>query len=169
MTLLLETKRLIIKAPILSDLNNWIAVHADADLKKQSDADIAQWLNYHILEFQQYGFSMCSVFLKENNVFIGRAGLFHYPSVDSKNPDIEMGYIIHKGHQGKGYATELANGLIKFAFDDLKVHKVVALTGVDNKISQRVLEKSGMKYLKKIQIDGEDLLLYEVLTPNASD
>ncbi|RDI43427.1 GNAT family N-acetyltransferase [Aquicella lusitana] len=162
MTIFLETKRLIIRAPSLSDYNNWLVVHAESDEMQYPNEVVEAWLNHHILEFQQNGFSMGSVFLKDNNEFIGRAGLFYYSGAIAEKADIEIGYIIHKKYWNQGYATELAKALIEWGFKNLSVSKIIALTRLDNKKSQHVLEKAGMQFVKKIQSEGEDFLLFEI-------
>lgn len=162
MTIFIETERLIIKAPSLSDLDDWCAVYAESDMKHYSKEVVMEWLNHHILEYKKYGFSICSVFLKDNDEFIGRAGLFCYVDIDSQKPDIEMGYIIHKKHWNKGYATEIAKALIDWGFTNLNITKLIALARIDNKKSQHILEKIGMHYVKQIHSEGEDFLFYEI-------
>jgi ribosomal-protein-alanine N-acetyltransferase len=48
---------------------------------------------------------------------------------------------------GAGYATEGAERITRFGFDDLGAKKIWAGAGVWNKGSCRVLEKLGMKYI----------------------
>lgn len=45
---------------------------------------------------------------------------------------------------GKGYGTETLERIIKFGFEDLKLHRVEAGCAVDNIASYKVMEKSGM-------------------------
>lgn len=45
---------------------------------------------------------------------------------------------------GKGYGTEALERIIKFGFEDLKLHRVEAGCAVDNIASYKVMEKSGM-------------------------
>lgn len=58
-------------------------------------------------------------------------------------PDI--GYSILPEENGYGYATEAATGLIAYAKRELGVKEVLGFCGVDDKRSQRVLEKIGME------------------------
>ena|SRR3990167_10173176 len=163
MSIFLETQRLLIKAPTPADFNHWCAVHADTDLNPISKDVIKTWLDYHIKDYKKNGFSMGSVYLKNTNTFIGRAGLFYYIHPDGSKPDVEMGYVLHKAYWNQGYATELAHALIHWGFTHLNIDKLIALTREDNNQSKRVLEKVGMHYVKKIRSEGDDFLLYEVL------
>ena len=49
----------------------------------------------------------------------------------------------HPDHWGKGYATEGAARVLRFAFEKLGLNRVEILPALDNKKSQRVAEKSG--------------------------
>ena len=45
---------------------------------------------------------------------------------------------------GKGYATEVVKTIIKFGFENLKLHRIEAGVATENTRSIRVLEKAGM-------------------------
>ncbi len=57
----------------------------------------------------------------------------------------ELGYTISRQHQGQGYASEGARGLLNYAFRTLKMHRVMASFDPRNAASRRVLEKVGMR------------------------
>ena len=57
----------------------------------------------------------------------------------------EFGYWIGKAFWGQGYATEAAESLLYFAFDDLKAESVWAGWFFDNPASGRVLQKLGCR------------------------
>jgi len=57
----------------------------------------------------------------------------------------EIGYLIHPDHHRHGYATEASRALLRLAFEDLRVHRVVAQLEARNEASARVLEKLGMR------------------------
>lgn len=58
-----------------------------------------------------------------------------------------IGYSIDKDEQGKGYMKEAVKLAVKYAFDDLQLHRLEASALVDNKRSQGVLEGCGFKKL----------------------
>jgi ribosomal-protein-alanine N-acetyltransferase len=81
------------------------------------------------------------IFLKSANEFIGAAGM--HLSADK----FKLGEIYYKLlplHWGQGYATEIAQSLIKFGFERMHLHKVEAGVQTENIKSIRVLEKVGM-------------------------
>jgi RimJ/RimL family protein N-acetyltransferase len=57
----------------------------------------------------------------------------------------EIGYIIHPDHHGHGYATEAGRAILRMAFEDLKLHRVIGRLESRNAASARVLEKLGMR------------------------
>jgi RimJ/RimL family protein N-acetyltransferase len=65
--------------------------------------------------------------------------------VSEEHRTAELGYIIHPDHQGRGYATEAGRAMLRIAFEDLTLHRVIGRTEARNIGSARVLEKLGMR------------------------
>ena len=61
----------------------------------------------------------------------------------------EFGYILNKSYWGQGYATEAAQIVLKLAFNDLGLDKLIATCDVQNRGSYRVMEKLGMHRVGK--------------------
>ncbi|VXB58265.1 GNAT family N-acetyltransferase [Nocardioides sp. AX2bis] len=55
-----------------------------------------------------------------------------------------IGYLVGPAHQGAGYGTEIATGLVSRAFDHHGIRRVEATCHPDNTASARVLEKAGL-------------------------
>jgi ribosomal-protein-alanine N-acetyltransferase len=62
-----------------------------------------------------------------------------------KTPEIGLFYAVHPDHQRQGYATEAASALIDYAFQSLKLKRLIATTRYENVASQGVMKKLGMK------------------------
>lgn len=56
----------------------------------------------------------------------------------------EIGYCIFPEYRGQGYCAEASKLALKYAFEDWKAHKVVAMCNEYNTASSRVMEKIGM-------------------------
>ena len=84
----------------------------------------------------------CWLILKKTGKdVIGVAGL------KSSNDRFKMGeiyYNLSPDFWGWGFATEVAQRLITFGFEKLKLHRIEAGVATENKRSIRVLEKVGM-------------------------
>ncbi|MCW1916717.1 GNAT family N-acetyltransferase [Luteolibacter sp. GHJ8] len=57
----------------------------------------------------------------------------------------EIGFLLHRRHWGKGFATEAARAVLTTALSLSRVNKVWATCDTGNTASIRVLEKIGMK------------------------
>jgi RimJ/RimL family protein N-acetyltransferase len=57
----------------------------------------------------------------------------------------EIGFAFHPDYQGRGYATEAARVVLRFAFEELKLHRVIGRLEARNTASARVLAKLGMR------------------------
>jgi RimJ/RimL family protein N-acetyltransferase len=168
MSIFLETKRLILKTPDLSDLDNLIILRSDPDAMKytgddvQKKEEVKEILDFFISYYDKYGMGFFSVFEKETNSFVGQAGLFHLLFDDTKS-EIEIAYRLHKKFWGKGYATELAKAIIQWGFQHLSKDKLIASAYPDNISSQKVLKKAGFDFSRKIKLeDGTELFRYEI-------
>ncbi len=61
-----------------------------------------------------------------------------------KSADIEVGYWLLPAAWGCGFATEGAQAMVDYAFDDLCLHRIIGVTHCGNRASQRVLMKAGL-------------------------
>jgi len=57
----------------------------------------------------------------------------------------ELGYIFNPDFQSHGYASESAAALVRYAFEKLAAHRIVAHCNPENVASWRVMEKIGMR------------------------
>ena len=57
----------------------------------------------------------------------------------------EIGFVLHPDHQGQGYATEAARELLRIAFEELRLHRVIGRCEARNAASAAVLERLGMR------------------------
>ena len=60
--------------------------------------------------------------------------------------DVNLGYGVKPEYQGKGFATEASNELIRHAFEDLGFNRIVGIAEAGNRSSIKVMEKLGMKF-----------------------
>ena len=80
--------------------------------------------------------------LRETGELVGDLSLLWASEVHKQG---ELGFMVHPRHQGRGYATEAARPLLRFAFEELGLHRVVGTLEARNSASARVLEKLGMR------------------------
>ncbi|MEM7457356.1 MAG: GNAT family N-acetyltransferase [Planctomycetota bacterium] len=75
---------------------------------------------------------------------------------------IEVGYRLDKPYWGKGYATEMSRVLLGYGFKQLRLEKIVAVTLHNNRASQNVLTKIGLKYLRDDRFYDKDVMYFEL-------
>jgi ribosomal-protein-alanine N-acetyltransferase len=107
-----------------------------------------------------------AIVLKAENKLIGSCGL------QASNPDNQegwIGYCLNRHFWGKGYATETAEALLAYGFDQLNLHRIFATCDPANVASAHVLEKIGMQregHLREHKLAKgrwRDSLLYAIL------
>ncbi|MBA8805698.1 RimJ/RimL family protein N-acetyltransferase [Nocardioides ginsengisegetis] len=62
-----------------------------------------------------------------------------------RRKQVELGWVVHPDHAGRGIATEAVAALLRVCFEDLGVHRVEALCFADNEASWRLMERVGMR------------------------
>jgi RimJ/RimL family protein N-acetyltransferase len=147
----IQTERLVLRPFAPGDF--------DAMLAMQSDAEVARYLYWdprnaaevrEILARKSAYTSLrapgddlvFAVELRSTGEVVGDCGL-HWD--DSEHRQGEIGFIVHPGHQGQGYATEAAREVLRIGFEDVRLHRVVGRLEARNTASAQVLEKLGMR------------------------
>jgi RimJ/RimL family protein N-acetyltransferase len=72
---------------------------------------------------------------------IGGVGL----RMNAPHHHAELGYWLGVPYWGQGYATEAARELVRYGFEDLKLHRIYASYVPHNPASGKILRKIGMK------------------------
>jgi ribosomal-protein-alanine N-acetyltransferase len=80
---------------------------------------------------------------KENNRLIGTGG-YHWWQREHRKA--EIGYTISPRYWNKGIMTEALGEIIKFGFEQMKLHRTEARVYIENAASERVMIKCGMVY-----------------------
>jgi RimJ/RimL family protein N-acetyltransferase len=77
-----------------------------------------------------------------------------------ENPDI--GFAFLPEYTGKGFAFEIANATMTYARGTLKLPTVYAITIPTNKASIKLLQKIGLRFVRKFYFpnDSEELMLF---------
>ncbi|UOE43559.1 GNAT family N-acetyltransferase [Agromyces larvae] len=86
-----------------------------------------------------------------------------------QHAQLEIGWVVHPGFQGRGLAVEAARAVLGLAFRDLRPHRVHAQLDARNEASARLCERLGMRreatLLEEEYHDGEweDTAVYGIL------
>lgn len=175
--MMIKTERLLLRPFDCNDLDIVMELYCDDEIMKYMPYPVLDregardLLNRFVTGWEidpQINYEM-AVILRETDETIGRAEITRYFEEDSAM----IGWVLKKSAWGKGYATEIANALIKYCFCELQIHRAFALCHPDNTASWKVMEKCGMhreahfiqkcKYTKADGIRWEDELVYAII------
>jgi [ribosomal protein S5]-alanine N-acetyltransferase len=168
----LTTPRLHLRPFTLADHERIHVVYADPEVMRyvghgahQTIAETANALRIYGDVLTQRGYSFLAVTERATGALIGDGGLHPMGGV---GPDVELGYTLARSVWGRGYATELGQALVEYAFTVLRVPRVVAQVEPANTASRHVLAKLGMTEREERMAYGRPHLLYVVeATPPA--
>jgi ribosomal-protein-alanine N-acetyltransferase len=110
--------------------------------RMRASPDVDPWL---------HGFSAV---LRETGTVVGMGGFKGSPT----DGIVEIAYGVEPEHEGKGYATEIAAALTRYAFASAEVKLVRAHTLPEGGASKRILAKCGFQYVGDV-VDPEDGLV----------
>ena len=147
---IIETERLILRAPEPGDFEPWAAFCADEEAARYLGGAQGREGAWRIMcvmagAWMVRGFSMWSVVEKSTGRWIGRLG----PWMPEGWPGTEVGWGLAREAWGKGYATEGATAAIDWAFENLGWTEVVHTIDAENVNSQRVAERLGSRILRQ--------------------
>jgi RimJ/RimL family protein N-acetyltransferase len=139
----LETERLVLRAPRLGDVKAIVRFAGDRRVAENTARIPHPYRSEDAEQFvaavnRQEGEATFAVLL--NGDTIGMC------SVEPREGGPEIGYWVAVPHWGQGYATEAVRALIDYAFGDLGHDTLDAGARVSNPASRRVLEKCGFQW-----------------------
>ncbi|MFU0791195.1 MAG: GNAT family N-acetyltransferase [Virgibacillus proomii] len=132
--------------------------------------DALSWMEQHLDNFNANKIYEFAITDKETRKLYGAIALSNNQTFNNG----EIAYWIGEDFWGNGYATEAAQAIIQFAFDENQYHKVFARYFHSNLASGRVLQKLGMRkegvlidHVKK-ENQYKNLVYYGIINPRDS-
>jgi RimJ/RimL family protein N-acetyltransferase len=150
----------------------------------------AEWLQWTILSYTQLAklyqppYGERAVVHKQTQQLIGACGFV--PCLDAfeqctgfspapcpshhwlSTPEFGLFYAITPSFRGQGYATEAAQALVDYAFQYLRLKRIVATTTYENAASMGVMRKIGMHIAKNPYSEPPWLQIVGVLENDVS-
>jgi len=174
----LESERLVLREYVADDLAAVLAYQQDPRYLRYyawSDRSVSEVRAFlrHFIAWQsqepRYRYQL-AITLKDGpeSEVIGSAGIRQAAPGEI---EAELGYELSPEHWRHGYAIEAARAMVRFAFDDLELHRVWSSCLAQNEPSQRVLRKLGMTLEGRLRENKRfkgrywDTLIYGLLAP----
>lgn len=155
----LNTTRLKLRNWQVEDLPRWIAMNSDpitlkyfsrTDTKEESELSFERFKN----NLELHNFGLWAVEEKETGNFMGFIGLSEkFIEGVSFTPCIEVGWRLDKEFWGRGYATEGALKVLRFAQEELKIDQIYSYTARINTPSINVMKKIGLIERPELDFD----------------
>ncbi len=126
----------------------------------RTPAGARELLAKQIERWERDGFGLWWWRERSTEALVARGGLQR--TVVAGREEVEIGWAVAPERWGEGIATELALASIEVAFTQLGLENVVSFTLTANRASQRVMEKAGLSFERRIQHAGLPHVLYRL-------
>jgi RimJ/RimL family protein N-acetyltransferase len=146
-----RTERLDLRPYRRDDLEDLLAFHSQPEVvryvpwpvrdREQSRIALEAKLTQGVLT-EPGQWLVLAMELRETSTVIGEV-LLKWES--ETNRQGEIGFAVHRAHHGRGFASEAAHAIVRLGFEDLALHRIVAVCIDANLRSVRLLRRLGMR------------------------
>lgn len=163
------TSRLILRDYQAADWRDLHEIFSDPEVMKDCESVYTQERTKEMLAyFVEEGIAY-AVMLADCSKVIGHI-IFHQLPGEADGI-YEIGWFINRNYWKQGYAFEAANALIRYGFEEMKLHKITAET-IDPGKSVGLMKKLGMihegtftSHVKDLDGNWVDLYWYATINP----
>ena len=174
--IIFETERLSIRQYTRADEEHFFRLNGDAEVMRyirepKNRAECALFLARNIELYQQNPLmGRWAMVEKETGVFVGSFAIIPVENSESYGAsEIQLGYALLKDYWGRGFATESTLAGKQYAFEVMKLPRIVGITTTDNFASQKVLLRCGFEQQPNIIQAGTELCYFASKNPNAME
>lgn len=151
------TERLIIRNFTKDDWQSVYEYTSDSNVMKYLPEDVlsVEDAKKFVIDNSGENAKYFPVLLKEDQNLIGHI-VFHKYFGDHT---YEIGWVFNPKYYNKGYASEAAHAILKYGFETMGLHRIIATCQPENTPSYRVMEKIGMRregFFKKCIRQGNE-------------
>jgi RimJ/RimL family protein N-acetyltransferase len=145
----IETTRLLLRPMRADDFDALYEIFIDPQVMASfgselfTPAQMQGWLDSNLDHQTQFGYGLFSVIRTASGRLIGDCGL-EQMEIDGQTV-VELGYDLRSDAWNQGFATEAASAVRDYAFQVLRLPRLISLIRVGNAASQRVAQKIGMQ------------------------
>lgn len=150
---ILETDRLQLREMTLSDIGALSSMLQDEKVMYAyngafNDEETLAWMQKQMQRYEEYGFGLWGVFIKNTDEMIGQCGITMQEYKATQVP--EIGYLLAHEHWHKGYAVEAATACREYGFNALHFDALYSIIRDTNIASQNVALRNGMSFIDTI-------------------
>ena len=160
----LESERLVLRQFCQDDLADVISWKGVSNEQRSQQAQ--EFLDFCFQSYRRWGMGPWGMLYKEDQKMVGSCG---FCRIDFKTNIGEVNYYVADRYRKQGLATEALQVVIRFGFQDISLAEIRATCTMDNKSSERVMQKAGMQFVRiissKIAEDRTDSEKLYAITP----
>jgi ribosomal-protein-alanine N-acetyltransferase len=161
--IILETERLFMRQFREEDITALHSIFSDSKTMEFYPATYSleqtqSWIDRNQKRYQEDGYGLWGICLKETNELIGDCGLVKQ-KVDGRK-EVEIGYHLNKKYWSNGFAYEAAKGCKEYGFYKLGLNKLISIIDPRNIRSVRIVEKIGFCKEKEFFIFNKNHYIY---------
>lgn len=141
---ILETKRLFVRETTEADVPVFYQLYQDPSITKymeklfdNPEEELAYARNYRDYIYEFYDFGMWTVLEKQSGQIIGRAGI----SMREGFEEPELGFMIGKPYQNKGYAYEVCKAILNYSGQEFGFKTIICFVKEQNEASLHLCKK----------------------------
>ena len=153
---ILETERLLVRELALEDMDALFELYSYEGMTDYMEGlypyeeEYAYQKAYIENMYRFFGYGMWLVFEKESGKLVGRAGVEHREALEG---ELELGYAIGTPWQGRGYGTEVCEGILNYVREELGFEEICSLVQPENTASMQLLRKLGFHEVEELVLD----------------
>lgn len=161
----LGTERLILREMTTDDVDRMYEIYAGEGITDYTEPlyeDRRQEIEYtrdyirNMYEFCGYGLWL--VVERDGGRIVGRAGVTGREGYD----EAELGYVIEKDRQRRGYAIEACTAIIGYAKDVLGMKGLNCFVHPGNEASVELCKLLGFDHIEDVVLSGSDMMRYHI-------
>ncbi|ATL65594.1 GNAT family N-acetyltransferase [Nocardia terpenica] len=163
---MIHTDRLILRPLTSGDIDSFVALHTDPKVSRFLDSypreRAIQRLADVERQWEQRGYGLFAILLKDTGEFVGRCGLNYWEQFE----EVEAAWVLVPAVWGRGYATEAAQACLTWGFGTLDVDYITAMIRTGNDQSVRVAERLGFTPRRQEIFADHPVTVYAIDRPD---
>jgi hypothetical protein len=76
--------------------------------------------------------------------------------------EVEIAYLLEKHYWRQGLGAEVAQGLVRYGFEKLKLSRLIALIDPEHEASRRTAEAAGLVFEREVEMHGLRTAVYAI-------
>lgn len=161
----ISTERLFLRRFMDSDFERYCEILSHNEVTmwlgrgdRKNKEDVRKIMTSYQSYWDNNNHGVWAVVREDDNELIGHCGIRYLDAIG----EIELLYAFDPNYWNKGYATESVKAVIKYAKEELKLEKLVAIVYPNNSKSCNVIEKQGFDFKGEKELFGINLFYYDL-------